>query len=660
MTHCLNCMKVYEGNSESCPYCGYRYGTPPKAAYHITPGKLLHERYEMGTVIGAGGFGITYHAWDTYQNIPVAIKEYYPVGTAQRADNTLSIRTCEQDKEKDYEKAIESFLNEGRSLMEFNNEPGIVHVHDFFEENNTAYIIMEYLEGNNLSEFLRQHDNYVPDDFALKVMMSLIRALEAIHSKGMIHRDISLDNIFVCKDSIIKLIDFGAAKSMAFASGKSISVVVKPNYAPPEQFNSRGSLGPWSDIYALGATMYRLVTGTMPVEAISRLMGDTLVPPVRIKNGVNPVLSDVIMKCMELNTENRYATVMDMKRELIMGLYGAYNTDTLRHSETYADIPIELIYKMGLNYNHQNSAAAVQQNWNIQQKQDMYQNQGAYQNQGMYQNQSMSQNQRRDESPFRLKGSQGANTNSMPKYSQLSVRLNSSNGNTGNNPMGAGGTAIVNNNGSGNKPGGLFERMQTNYKPRPKNSNDVWPVHMKPDKNMQNMEGNMNTQDNDVRLSPEEIREMQEREKKERAIKEAKEKKMRLIQYYSAAIGFIENAKTETELDQAIRLLEKCGDYKDSKQLIDMAQDMRKEYMSQVKNYRKYIEDHKDLLEARKRNEEIKRQDREYIGGILAEKSKLLDEISKGDTWGKSPERHMRRIREIDNEVAMIKAKYKQ
>ena len=226
MTHCLNCMKVYEGNSESCPYCGYRYGTPPKAAYHITPGKLLHERYEMGTVIGAGGFGITYHAWDTYQNIPVAIKEYYPVGTAQRADNTLSIRTCEQDKEKDYEKAIESFLNEGRSLMEFNNEPGIVHVHDFFEENNTAYIIMEYLEGNNLSEFLRQHDNYVPDDFALKVMMSLIRALEAIHSKGMIHRDISLDNIFVCKDSIIKLIDFGAAKSMAFTSGKSISVVV--------------------------------------------------------------------------------------------------------------------------------------------------------------------------------------------------------------------------------------------------------------------------------------------------------------------------------------------------------------------------------------------------------------------------------------------------
>lgn len=673
MTHCLNCMKVYEGNPEVCPYCGYRHGTPPKAAYHITPGKLLHERYEMGTVIGAGGFGITYHAWDTYQNIPVAIKEYYPVGTAQRADNTLSIRTCEQDKEKDYEKAIESFLNEGRSLMEFNNEPGIVHVHDFFEENNTAYIIMEYLEGNNLSEFLKQHDNYVPEDFALKVMMSLIRALEAIHSKGMIHRDISLDNIFVCKDSIIKLIDFGAAKSTAFASGKSISVVVKPNYAPPEQFNSRGSLGPWSDIYALGATMYRLVTGTMPVEAISRLMGEELVPPVRLKNGVNPVLSDVIMKCMDLNIEKRYATVMDMKRELIMGLYGAYNTDTLRHSETYADIPIELIYKMGLNYNRQNSTAgdgynrpAAGQNRDMYHNQNMGQSQGTYQNQSMgqsqdvYQNQSVGQNQRRDESPFRLKGSQGTNTNPMPKYSQLSVRLNSSNGNTGNNPMGNSGSATGNNNGSGNKPGGLFERMQSNYKPRPKQSNDVWPVHMKPDKNMQNMEGNMNTQDNDVKLSPEEIREMQEREKKERAIKEAKEKKMRLIQYYSAAIGFIENAKTETELDQAIRLLEKCGDYKDSKQLIDMAQDMRKEYMSQVKNYRKYIEDHKELLEARKRNEEIRKQDREYIGGILAEKSKLLDEISKGDTWGKSPERHMRRIKEIDQEVAMIKAKYKQ
>lgn len=319
MAHCLNCLCEYDEEDVRgiCPYCGYRPGLPPKAYYHIMPGSLLHGRYEVGTVIGSGGFGITYHAWDTYQNMPVAVKEYYPKDTASRAEEAMDICTCEAEKIHDYEEGVVRFLEEGRNLMFFNNTENIVHVYDFFEENNTAYIIMEFLRGESLSNYCIHSGGVIYEEDAIKILFSIIDCLHEIHRMGMIHRDVSPDNIFMCTNGSVKLIDFGAARKPLSSNG--ISVLVKPNYAPPEQFDSNGSQGPWTDIYALGATMYRIVSGKMPPESVSRLLKDNMKKPSEINPKVSEAFSNIIMKCMGLRPEDRYQNVNDIRIDIIRG-----------------------------------------------------------------------------------------------------------------------------------------------------------------------------------------------------------------------------------------------------------------------------------------------------------------------------------------------------
>lgn len=316
MAHCLNCLYEYNGIGNTCPYCGYRRGLPPAANHQIWPGSVLHGRYEIGTVIGSGGFGITYHAWDLYHDMPVAIKEYYPQGTANRAFNSMAIRTCEVGKMSSYSKGIESFLEEGRRLMRFNHVPSIVRVYDFFEENNTAYIIMELLRGENLSDYMLRTGNVASLDMANNIIFSVIESLDEIHKIGMIHRDISPDNIFICSDMTVKLIDFGAARNQPAPNGP-VSIVIKPNYAPPEQFNRNGRQGPWTDIYALGATVYRILTGCIPSESVSRVMEDDIKPVSSVNAFVSTELDRIIMKCMALKIEDRYQDVASLRNDIL-------------------------------------------------------------------------------------------------------------------------------------------------------------------------------------------------------------------------------------------------------------------------------------------------------------------------------------------------------
>ncbi len=316
MAHCLNCLYEYTGIGNTCPYCGYRKGLPPESQHHIWPSAILHGRYEIGTVIGSGGFGITYHAWDLYQDMPVAIKEFYPQGTANRAINSMAIQTCEVDKMSSYTKGIERFLEEGRNLMHFNNVDSIVRVYDFFEENNTAYIIMELLRGENLNDYMLRTGNVATLDMAKNIIFSVIESLDNMHEIGMIHRDISPDNIFICSDMKVKLIDFGAAR-MKPADNARVSIVVKPNYAPPEQFNRNGRLGPWTDIYALGATIYRILTGCIPPESVARVLEDDIKPVSSVNAYVGNQLNDVIMKCMALKIEDRYQNVEALRDDFI-------------------------------------------------------------------------------------------------------------------------------------------------------------------------------------------------------------------------------------------------------------------------------------------------------------------------------------------------------
>lgn len=282
MKRCYICMKEYEDAYDMCPYCGHTQDEPPKELYFLHPGTVIQERYVIGTSVGSGGFGITYKAWDTVMDKVVAIKEYYPAGMVNRVPGEKKVIVYSGNRATECANGMVRFLDEARNMAKFNIHPNIINVYDFFEENNTAYIVMEFLDGVNFKQYLKSQGGKVPIDQALEITDAILEALKEVHKEGILHRDLSPDNIFLCKDGAIKLIDFGAAR---FYSGeeKSMSIILKPGFAPPEQYQTKSKQGPWTDIYALGATLYRAVTGKVPPESVNRVEEERL-----IKEGMLP------------------------------------------------------------------------------------------------------------------------------------------------------------------------------------------------------------------------------------------------------------------------------------------------------------------------------------------------------------------------------------
>ena len=272
MIRCLNCMEIFDEVYGVCPHCGFIPGSPPKEAYHLFPGTVLRGRYIVGTTVGFGGFGITYRAWDKTLDKMVAIKEFYPNGLVNRVPGEKTVIIYSGNRANEFENGKIRFLAEARNMAMFNTHPNIVNVYEFFEENNTAYIAMEFLKGMSFKQYIAAQGGKIGWQTAVSVVLSVLDGLKEIHRAKIIHRDVSPDNIFLVptddgKDYRIKLIDFGAAR---FASGeeeKTLSIILKPGYAPPEQYRSKSRQGPWTDLYAVGAVLYRAITGIMPEEA---------------------------------------------------------------------------------------------------------------------------------------------------------------------------------------------------------------------------------------------------------------------------------------------------------------------------------------------------------------------------------------------------------
>lgn len=309
MTRCLNCMKTYGDGFDICPHCGFIRGTLPEEAYHLHPGMMLANRYVMGTVLGFGGFGISYRAWDTKLEKMVAIKEYYPNGIVNRMPGEKEVIIFSGNREKEFVNGKKRFLDEARNMARFSTHPNIVHVFDFFEENHTAYIVMEFLDGISFKQYIREHNGQVDIDRAVDVVMSVLEALKAIHKARIVHRDISPDNIFICRGGTIKLIDFGAARFSSGEEEKTLSIVLKPGYAPPEQYRSRSRQGPWTDIYAVGGVLYRAITGRMPDESVNRKVKDELKEPKEWRPEIPDYLNVAIMRAMAVDQELRFKTV---------------------------------------------------------------------------------------------------------------------------------------------------------------------------------------------------------------------------------------------------------------------------------------------------------------------------------------------------------------
>ena len=297
--------------------------------YCLRKGTRLIGRYTIEGVLGQGGFGITYLGMDELHEKPVAIKEFFPQGIVTRNIEYQDTVTVTFVGEKDnYEKGKERFLKEARTMAKFSKDEGIVKALDFFEINNTAYIVMEYLEGVTLKQYLRENQRIAPEDL-IELLVPLIESLDEIHSQGMIHRDISPDNIMVLPDGRIKLMDFGAARDYTVFGEKSLSIVLKPGYAPPEQYQTHGVQGPWTDIYALCATMYKCITGENPPDAIDRLVDDHLKKISAFGFTVSPQIEEAIIKGMSVAAKDRYQNVGDFCEDL----YGGYEERSVSEAE---------------------------------------------------------------------------------------------------------------------------------------------------------------------------------------------------------------------------------------------------------------------------------------------------------------------------------------
>ena len=302
----------------------------------LRKGTRLIGRYTIEGVLGQGGFGITYLGMDELHEKPVAIKEFFPQGIVTRNIEYQDTVTVTFVGEKDnYEKGKERFLKEARTMAKFSKDKGIVKALDFFEINNTAYIVMEYLEGVTLKQYLAENKRIDAEDL-VELLVPLIEALDEIHSQGLIHRDISPDNIMVLPDGRIKLMDFGAARDYTKFGEKSLSIVLKPGYAPPEQYQTHGVQGPWTDIYALCATMYKCITGENPPDAIDRLVDDYLKKISAFGIPVLPQIEEAIIKGMSVAAKDRYQNVGDFCEDL----YGGYEENSEPEAEESQAEPV--------------------------------------------------------------------------------------------------------------------------------------------------------------------------------------------------------------------------------------------------------------------------------------------------------------------------------
>ena len=317
MTRCAKCMKELAEGDLVCPGCGYEQDSavqPPSALKWET---ILHGRYYIGNVIGQGGFGITYVGFDLVLETKVAVKEYFPSGSASRTSsysNEIQWDFTGKGRES-WEEGIDRFLREARKMARLDSVPAIVRVRDAFAENRTAYIVMDFVEGDTLKKYLQSH-GVLDYEACITLLSPILDSLAVIHDCGFIHRDISPDNIMLQPDGSARLLDMGAAVDVRANEGRASMAVVKRNFSAPEQYMESESLGSWTDVYAMGATIYYCVTGKTVPEALERGLKKiplSFDPELHIPLQVTEALNDAL----KLDAGKRIRDMRELKRRLI-------------------------------------------------------------------------------------------------------------------------------------------------------------------------------------------------------------------------------------------------------------------------------------------------------------------------------------------------------
>ncbi len=315
--YCPYCMTLTMPG-EPCPNCGRTGGAYTAQPHQLPPGTMLAGRYLLGRVLGEGGFGITYIGWDTRLKLRVAVKEYYPVNHVSRNCRVSTAVSCFSGAAgQRYESGRERFIQEAQAMARMDKSPQIVAVRDYFLENNTAYIVMEYVDGTTFKALVARKGGRIPAGELLAMVEPLFGALEAMHALGLIHRDISPDNLML-ENGMVRLLDFGCARESAAQGNETLTIVLKQGYSPVEQYQHKGQ-GPWTDVYSLAATMYYCLTGVAPPQALDRICDDELVPPRKLGADLTEAQEQALLFGMGLQPNRRFRSVREFHASLYLG-----------------------------------------------------------------------------------------------------------------------------------------------------------------------------------------------------------------------------------------------------------------------------------------------------------------------------------------------------
>lgn len=314
---CPGCMEPSQENP--CSRCGFDSRRPSGMEYALPLNTILAGKYVVGRVLGQGGFGITYIGWDLALERKVAIKEYYPSGQVSRTQGTRNLTWYTTEQASVARKSgMEMFLKEARKMVKVDNIPGVVRVLELFQENGTAYIVMEFVEGETLKTRL-QKTGPLSWSQTKAIFEPVVHAMSKVHRAGLVHRDLSPDNLMLTADGSVKILDLGAAKDLNVNSGASSMQVAKSGFSPLEQYIQRGNSGPWTDVYAIAATIYYTLTGKLPPNAVDRLDHDTLSWSEPSLTALPPAALAALEHAMEVQISDRIQTMDELEQRLFSG-----------------------------------------------------------------------------------------------------------------------------------------------------------------------------------------------------------------------------------------------------------------------------------------------------------------------------------------------------
>ncbi len=315
MKLCMGCMNQMEDHLVVCPHCGFNEAALRQESYYLEPGTIIGGKHIVGRVMSYGGHTISYLGMDAEANRKVIIKEYLPSDFSTRSEGEKEVTIYSGDGQVQFEQGLTNFLNEANRIQQLGKADGIAQVYDCIAENDTGYVISEYVEGKTLKEILDSGKKFGAEE-AKSFILRILRGLGKVHKMNIVHCDISPETIMVTDSGEIKLMDFGATRYVTTANSKSLSIILKRGYAPEEQYRSRGVRGPWTDVYAIGAVMYRMLTGVVPQESVDRVLADDLKEPSKMGISIPTNTENALMNALNVYKEERTPSAEAFLKEL--------------------------------------------------------------------------------------------------------------------------------------------------------------------------------------------------------------------------------------------------------------------------------------------------------------------------------------------------------